>query len=123
MRQQVSLLSIHGLEQSNMEISTHDQGLTYNNAAKHFPQSVETLKGHMVKSSQGVRSTKKISNKTHDNQIEKSQKTFHKQQKSDTEEILPQQKTKEIHIWYQPISKLYTDDCGRFPIRSRSGND
>ena len=31
-------------------------------------------------------------------------------------------KTKEIHIWDQPISKLYTDDFGRFPIRSRIGN-
>ena len=23
----------------------------------------------------------------------------------------------------QPISKMYTYDCGRFPIRSRSGNE
>ena len=33
-------------------------GLTYNNAAKYFPESVETIKGHMVQSSQEVRSTK-----------------------------------------------------------------
>ena len=45
------------------------------------------------------------------------------QQKSDTADILPQQKTKEIHIWDQTISKLYTDDCGRFPIISISGNE
>ena len=32
-------------------------------------------------------------------------------------------KTKEIHIWDQPIIKLYTDDCVRFPIVSRSGNE
>ena len=32
-------------------------------------------------------------------------------------------KTQEIHIWDQPISKLYTDDCGRFPIWSRGGNE
>ena len=32
-------------------------------------------------------------------------------------------KTQGIHIWDHPISKLYTDDCGRFPIRSRSGNE
>ena len=31
--------------------------------------------------------------------------------------------TKEIHIWDHPIRKLYTDDCGRFPIRSKSGNE
>ena len=34
-------------------------GLTYSNAAKYFPQAVETIKGHMVQSSQGVRSTTK----------------------------------------------------------------
>ena len=35
-------------------------GLTYNNAAKYFPQSMETIKGHMVQSSQGVISTKNM---------------------------------------------------------------
>ena len=39
------------------------------------------------------------------------------------EDIPPPIKTKELHIWYQPISKLYTDYCGSFPIRSRSGNE
>ena len=34
-------------------------GLTYNNAEKYCPQSVETIKGHMVNSSQGVRSNRK----------------------------------------------------------------
>ena len=38
-------------------------------------------------------------------------------------DIPPPIKTKELHICYQPISKLYNDDCGHFPIRSRSGND
>ena len=63
-------------------------GLTYNNATKYFPHSVETIKGHMVKSYQGVRSTKRTSNKIHNNQIEKSQ------QQSNTDNILPNQKTK-----------------------------
>ena len=40
----------------------------------------------------------------------------------DLEDIPPPIKIKELHIWYQPISKLYTDDCRRFPIRSRNGN-
>ena len=31
-------------------------------------------------------------------------------------------KTKELHIWDQKISKLYTDYCGRLPIIYRSGN-
>ena len=34
-------------------------GLTYSNAEKYCPHSVEIIKGHMVQSSQGVRSTKK----------------------------------------------------------------
>ena len=48
-------------------------GLTYNNASKYFPQSLETIKWHMVKSSQRVRSKKKISRKIYKNQIEISQ--------------------------------------------------
>ena len=96
-------------------------GLTYNNAAKYCTNSVDTLKGHMVKSSQGVRSTNKKKNQKQNNQKKPSQETI--QQQSDTADILLQQKTKEIHIWDQPISKLYTDDCVRFPIRSRSGNE
>ena len=38
-------------------------GLTYSNAEKYCPQSVENLKGHMVQSSQEVRSTKKDKHK------------------------------------------------------------
>ena len=96
-------------------------GLTYNNAAKYCPQSVQTINVHMVQSSQGVRSTKKTKHQKHNNQKKKSQETIQKQ--SDTADILPQQKTKETHIWDQPIRKLYTDDCGRLSIRSRSGNE
>ena len=32
-------------------------------------------------------------------------------------------KSKEIYITTEPISKLYTDDIGRLPVRSRSGNN
>ena len=87
-------------------------GLTYSNASKYCPQSVETLKGGMVQSSQRARPTKKDK---HNNQ--KIKKV------SEEEEFLPPIQTKELYIWYHPISKLYTDDCGRFPIRSRSGNE
>ena len=37
--------------------------------------------------------------------------------------MLPPIQTKELHNWDHPIRKLYTDDCGRLPIRSRSGNE
>ena len=92
-------------------------GLSYNNAAKYCPQLKETIKGHMVQSSQGVISAKRIDIKVHNNKMEKSQ------QQSNTDDIIPNKKTQEIHIWDQPISKLYTDDCGIFPIWSRSGNE
>ena len=36
---------------------------------------------------------------------------------------MPTKKKQEIHIWDHPISKLYIDDCGRFPISSRIGNE
>ena len=75
----------------------------------------------MVQSSQGVRSTMKTKHQKHNNQKKTSQETI--QQQSDTANILPQQKNKETHIWDQPISKLHTDDCVRFPITSQSGNE
>eukprot|EP00804_Cyclotella_cryptica_P028661 CCRYP_008183-RA/>CCRYP_008183-RA protein AED:0.20 eAED:0.05 QI:0/0/0/0.66/1/1/6/0/1274 len=34
----------------------------------------------------------------------------------------PHAASKELHLWDEPISKLFTDDMGRFPVRSRSGN-
>ena len=104
-------------------------GLTYNNAAKYCPHSVETLKGHMVKSSQGVISTKKKKQQTHNNQKKPTQGTLQKQSEAEDimsqqkEDIPPQQKNQELHIWDHPISKLQTGYCSRFPIRSRSGNE
>ena len=67
-------------------------GLTYNNAAQYFPQPMEKIKGHMVQSSQGVKSTKKLDRKIHNNQNEKSQ------QQSNTDDIIPNKKTQKIHI-------------------------
>ena len=70
-------------------------GLTYSNASKYCPQSVETLKGGMVQSSQRARPTKKDK---HNNQ--KIKKV------SEEEELLPPIQTKELHIWDHLISKL-----------------
>ena len=95
-------------------------GVTYTNAAKYFPHSVETIKGHMVQSSEGVRSAKKTKHQARDNKKGPNNGTQEKH--SEVGYIPPPHKTKELHIWYQPISKLYTDGCGRFLIRSRSGN-
>ena len=83
-------------------------GLNYTNAAKYCPVSVETLKGHMTQTRQGARSIKP---------------------KPATEEALPNitnqlppAKSKELYVYTDPISNLYTNDMGRFPVLSRSGN-
>ena len=39
------------------------------------------------------------------------------------EDITHTIKAKELHIWDQPITKLYNDDYGHFTIRSRIGNE
>ena len=77
-------------------------GLTYQNARKYCPSADDTLKGHLVQTRQGVRSTKP------------------KVQQQATPE--PASTTNDLHITVAPISKLYTDDTGRFPTRAQSGN-
>ena len=80
---------------------------------------METIKGHVFQSSQGVRSTK---NKTPLPIGMKGGIFKFAPEEEEMKDIPPPIKTKELHIWYQPISKMYTDDCGRFPVRSRSVN-
>ena len=74
----------------------------------------------MVQSTQGVISTKKKKHQKHNNKKKTPQGKI--QQQSDIAVIPSHQKIQELHIWDHPISKLYTHDCGRFPIISRSGN-
>ena len=54
-------------------------GFTYTNAAKYFPHAVETIKGHMVQSSQGVISTKKTYHQARGNKKFPNQVTLEKQ--------------------------------------------
>ena len=74
----------------------------------------------MVKSSQGAQSTKK---KTPPPRGTKNGIFKVAPEEEDMEDITPPIKTKELQIWDQPISKMYNDDCGLFPISSRSGRD
>ena len=59
--------------------------------------------GHMVQTRQGVRSTKPRSKKPKN-------------------PMMPEEPPRELHVHVRHVSRLYTDDTGRFPIRSRSGN-
>ena len=78
------------------------------------------MKVRMVQSYQGVRSTKKNTPPT----ISIKKGIFEiALEEAEMGDITPPIKTKELNIWDEPISKLYTDDCGQFPIRSWSGNE
>ena len=80
-------------------------GLTLSNATKYCPSATATIMGHLVLKVQGVRSTQpKLTTA------------------SSPEPKIPHVCSNELHIQVTPISKLYTDDIGRFPIHARSGN-
>ena len=87
-------------------------GLTYNNTAKYCPDTNETIMGHMVQTRQGVRSAKPKKPKNPTN-AETSSSMLVKP---------PEEPSRELHIHVRHISRLYMDDTGRFPVRSRSGN-
>ena len=75
----------------------------------------------MVQSSQGLRSNKKTKHQARYNKKDPNKGTQEKHYEE--EDIPPPHKTKELHIWDQPISKLYTYGCGIFMIRYRIGNE
>ncbi len=86
-------------------------GLTYSNAAKYCPDADETIKGHMAQQRQNVRSTKP-----------KRLVAPPLPRNSEMEQTVQHNPTNQVFIYVYPISKLYTDDTGRFPVRARSGN-
>ena len=89
-------------------------GLTYQNAAKYCPDADETLQGHMVQTRQGVRST---------HQHPRRQRIDRPPLSTDHDAPpTVHAPTNELHIHVEHVSKLYTDDTGRFPVRSRRGN-
>ena len=75
------------------------------NDTKYFQSADATIMGHLTPKRQGVRSTKPKPPTT-----------------SSPEEPIPRICSNELFIQVTPISKLYTDDTGRFPIHARSGN-
>ncbi len=81
------------------------KGLTYANVALFCLDVDETILGHLAQTRQNVRSTEQKSKTAH--QITLRPPT------------VPNQ---EIHLEVSPISKLFTDNTGRFPTRAWSGN-
>ena len=82
-------------------------GLTYAHASRYCPNCEENSKGHLTQAKQGIRSTK-TGPTTHPTPPTGG-KTHPKS-------------NRELHLWVKPISTLYTDNTGRFPVRSRSRN-
>ena len=86
-------------------------GLTYENAKTYHPTTTETLKGHMTQARQGVRSTN-------------LKTTPYKPTRSVSplSSNIPATTSNELYVVVDPVSKLYTYEMGRSPIRSRSGH-
>ncbi len=85
-------------------------GLTYSNVAWYCPDSDETILGHLAQTWQNVRSSK-------------PSKPPSVASRPPLAPLLPpDDDLKEIVIQVYPISKLYLDDTGWFPVCARSGN-
>ena len=83
------------------------EGLTYSNATKYCLDSDKTIMGHLSQQGQNVRSTKP-------------------KQPTPAPLVLPPPPVDApshlVFITTQTLSKLYTNDTGRFPVRAHSGN-
>ena len=82
-------------------------GLTYSNVSRYCPDADETILGHLAQQRQNVRSTKPKPAKppapdSNSNPPPPSDVPSH-----------------QVFIKVHPISQLYTDDKGRFPVKAR----
>ena len=89
-------------------------GLTYSNASKYCPAAVPTSKGHMTQTRQGVRSTKQ--------KVAEKRQTQPENEEPDGTEPPDNDLGNSLTVKVIHQSKLYTDDTGRFPVKSRAGN-
>ena len=85
-------------------------GLDATSAAKHFPESVETWRGHGRKIKSGLRSTKKL---------------VEKEEKETTAAEIPQDQAifvKDFNLKDEAERLMFSDQTGRFPMTSYKGN-
>jgi hypothetical protein len=86
-------------------------GLTYSNVARYCPDSNETILRHLAQQRQNIRSTKpKRPTPVSPTTLPTT---------APSPEDMP---SHQIFIKVYPLSRLYTDNTGRFPIRAGSGN-
>jgi hypothetical protein len=86
-------------------------GLTYSNAAWYCPDANRTILGHLAQQCQNVKSTKI---KPIAQQASPLLPAI-----SPPEAISP---SNEVFVQVHPLSKLYTDNTGQFPVWARTGN-
>jgi hypothetical protein len=84
-------------------------GVTYSNVARYYPDSDETILGHLAQTRQNVRSSK-------------PSKPPSAARPPLAPLSPPDDDLKEIVIQVYPISNLYSDDTGRFPVCTCVGN-
>ncbi len=83
------------------------KGLTYSNAAKYCPDADETIMGHLAQQRQNVWSTKA------------------KPTLPAPLAVLPlpiEAPSNQVFVVTKPLSKLFTNNTGLFPVRARSSN-
>ncbi len=86
-------------------------GLTYSNVARYCPSADETILGHLAQQRQNFWLTKP-----------KESKPFSPPALPTTSASSVDEPPNQAFIKVYPLSKLYMDDTGHFPVRSRSGN-
>ena len=98
-------------------------GLTLTNAMKYCPSTNETILGHLVQGQQGVRSTRRERRGARSPATPSTMPAPTGETKHKAPDNQPSyQPSKDLNIQVRNISKLYTDDTGRFPVRACSGN-
>ena len=106
-------------------------GLSFNNAARFCPSADETIKGHLVQTSQGKNSSqpKKTKMTTTEEALREQFRGAGYRTKlkvapaQDSAEPAPgNDSVNKLHVKIFHQSKLYTDDTRRFPIWARSSN-
>ncbi len=85
--------------------------LTYSNVARYYPDANKTILRHLAQQRQNVRLTKpKLLTPLSPPALPTTAPS--------PVDVLSNQ----VIIMVYPLSRLYTDDTGRFPVRARSGN-
>ena len=94
-------------------------GLTHAAALKYSPSTDATIKGHLTQARQGTQSTCPCPVHASAARQLLPNDPVHP---TDMPIANPTTPPHELHIMVEPLSRLFTEDSGRFPFRTTSGN-